>query len=58
MAMRQREGVWCPGSCELEDCEVLFIGDSLFRYLNAHIPDRIVGLVPGVRFLPGLKLLL
>ena len=43
-----REGVWCAAGERLDKCDVLFWGDSMFRYLHGHIPDRIGSLVPAV----------
>ena len=50
-----REGVWCAAGERLDQCDVLFWGDSIFRYLHDHIPDRIGSLVPAVRYQSGAK---
>ena len=51
----RREGVWCAAGERLDKCDVLFWGDSIFRYLHDHIPDSIGSLVPAVRYLSGAK---
>ena len=50
---RSSEGAWSPVGQRIDDSEILFIGDSIFRYLSGHIPNEINGLVPGVCFLSG-----
>ena len=48
-----REGTFSPGGANFKECDVMFLGDSQFCHLIDHIPDQIVGLVPGVKFLSG-----
>ena len=55
MTTYRREGVWCAAGEQLDKCDVLFWGDSMFRYLHDHIPDRIGSLVPAVQYLSGAK---
>ena len=54
---RQRfsEGAWCPADQKMSDCQVLFVGDSQFRYLSEHIPDKVNNFVPSVYFRSGAK---
>jgi len=52
----KRSGTWCPAGVRVEDCEVLFSGNSIFCYLHGHIPDRVGGLVPAVKLLSGAKI--
>ena len=49
------EGAWCPPGHKLSDCELVFIGDSLFRYLAQQIPSQINDIVPAVYFRSGAK---
>ena len=49
------EGAWCPPGHEMSDCEVVFLGDSLFRYLSQHIPLKVSDLKPAVYFRSGAK---
>ena len=51
-----REGVWSPDKRSLDDCGVLFIGDSIFRHLSNHIPPGLLNSVPGVGFYSGRKI--
>lgn len=50
-----REGAWCPNGVTMTESEILFIGDSMFRYLHQHLPIRVNDLTPAVYFLSGGK---
>ena len=50
---KTKEGVWCPSGRSADECDILFVGDSIFRHLSKHIPDTICDLVPGVCFYAG-----
>ena len=47
--MRFSEGI------EMTECDVMFFGDSIFRYLFEHIPSQVNGMVPGIYFRSGAK---
>ena len=52
---RYYEGAWCPVGQKMSDCEVMFLGDSMFRYMAEQIPAQVHGFVPGVYFRSGAK---
>ncbi len=39
----------------MSECEVLFLGDSMFRYLSEHLSEQVSDFVPGVYFRSGAK---
>ena len=51
--MFSKQGLWYPSGERLENCDVLFVGDSIFRYLSEQLPPKIGLLVPGVKFVSG-----
>ena len=52
---RYYEGAWCPVGQKMSDCEVMFLGDSMFRYMAEQIPAQVHSFVPGVYFRSGAK---
>ena len=51
--MFSKQGLWYPSGERLENCDVLFVGDSIFRYLSEQLPPKIGLLVSGVKFVSG-----
>ena len=53
--VRYSEGAWCPVGQKMNDCEIMFLGDSMFRYMAEQIPAQVQSFVPGVYFRSGAK---
>ena len=49
-------GFWSPEGQKMADCDVVFLGDSMFRRLSAHMPARVGRLVPGICLLAGRRI--
>jgi len=48
-------GFWVPQGCREEAVQILYIGDSMFRWMSEMVPARVCGKVPGVVFQSGKK---